>query len=271
MLADGRWAGKNEQGQVTAKFALPIGPFGALSGQIALNLLDTDFNAVAGEFNEAALLANYYVDSGTSSAMIIASPVGQTFTVGTGVWMDVLMGATNSGATTVTINGNTYPVVSFDNFPLVGGELLGTGVCRFVYDGTSFRFVASMPSLINIGFNAANFTASGAMTWTVASAGQLSLQLTSVGHMRLLSFNISGTIGGTPDTTLFIALPSGMLTSGGSNSRAFVLVDNNGVYSTGFAAFFAGVNQMQIKLIPPSTVWSAGPNSVAGQIWFQSN
>jgi hypothetical protein len=60
-------------------------------------------------------------------------------------------------------------------------------------------------------FSALNFTANGAMTWTVGAGSVVTYAYTLVGKMMTLSWQISATstIGGVVNTTLRIAVPGG--------------------------------------------------------------
>jgi hypothetical protein len=61
-----------------------------------------------------------------------------------------------------------------------------------------------------VNFAAGNFTANGAMTWTVASARSGDLSAYSiVGKTLTIWFSITGTVGGTPNSQLLIAIPGG--------------------------------------------------------------
>jgi len=61
-------------------------------------------------------------------------------------------------------------------------------------------------------FNAGNFTASGSMTWTVESGDVQTYAYTIIGKTMILNFTIvTSTVGGTPDSTLQIAIPASKL------------------------------------------------------------
>lgn len=69
----------------------------------------------------------------------------------------------------------------------------------------------------NVAYAAGNFTASGAMTWTVTAAQQITYGYTLIGKTMVLRFLISpSTTGGTASTDLRIAVPAGFSAVGTS-------------------------------------------------------
>ncbi len=69
---------------------------------------------------------------------------------------------------------------------------------------------AAMGEAVAIPFVPSNFTASGAMTWTVATASAKQIYYTLVGTTMTVYFNlISTTVGGTPSTNLIMRVPNG--------------------------------------------------------------
>ena len=64
------------------------------------------------------------------------------------------------------------------------------------------------PAWVDVPYSASNFTASGAMTWTVDAGDQLLFRYAISGKVGLILFDISNTtVGGTPGTHLDILLP----------------------------------------------------------------
>lgn len=93
-----------------------------------------------------------------------------------------------------------------------------------------FRFFESLfargVEWIAVRFDATDFTANGAMTWTVAEADQVTLAYTLLGRTLLVAFNlVDTTVGGTPNTQLRIALPGG-LQADGARAGLCAIVDN---------------------------------------------
>lgn len=115
-------------------------------------------------------------------------------------------------------------------------------------------------------FLAANFTANGAMTWTVAAATTYSYTL--VGRTMTFSFTVTGTVGGTPNTLLQIAIPDGYVASQAMSGP--VTIVNGGATSISQATAASGGTVLQIGANPgASSNWTAGSVTVQGQIHLQ--
>lgn len=117
-------------------------------------------------------------------------------------------------------------------------------------------------------FAAANFAANGSMTWTVSSGGVTTYSYTLVGRTMLFSFAVTGTVGGTPNTLLKIAIPDGYIASQAMSGP--VTIVNGGATSISLATAAASATVIQIGANPAtSSNWSAGSVSVQGQIALQ--
>lgn len=115
-------------------------------------------------------------------------------------------------------------------------------------------------------FLAANFTANGAMTWTVAAATTYSYTL--VGRTMAFSFTVTGTVGGTPNTLLQVAIPDGYVAS--QVMAGPVTIVNGGATSISQATAASGATVLQIGANPAaSSNWTAGSVTVQGQIHLQ--
>lgn len=120
------------------------------------------------------------------------------------------------------------------------------------------------PAFVTPTFSAGNFTANGSMTWTVASAE--TFQYLVVGDGMFLNFVISGTVGGTPDTLLKIAIPGGYT----CQKRTIVpIITNNGGLQTSFAQISASGTTVDCSLNIAEANWAAGSATVYGQIFFE--
>ena len=109
-------------------------------------------------------------------------------------------------------------------------------------------------------FSAANFTASGSMTWTVAVGDVALNKYIIVGktmHWHLVLVTTTG--GGTPSTGLRVALPGGVTLVGGSRGVAWHL--DNG--TEGFGGYV--MNASYVEFFKPSsgTNWTASTNNTA--------
>jgi hypothetical protein len=112
---------------------------------------------------------------------------------------------------------------------------------------------------IDIPYNAANFTASGAMTWTVTSGGQYSFKYALVGKIVVLYFDIgASTVGGTPGTQLILKLPIGC--NNVSQLGQYWLQN-----PTGAISMFSIIDAGRLALYRDATLgalWTLGTNNV---------
>ena len=116
-------------------------------------------------------------------------------------------------------------------------------------------------------FSAANFTASGSMTWTVAEANVTCYKYRIVGKTMTVIFSIGNTtVGGTPDTTLQIKVPASK-TGASTNDSNPCFVSDNGTASIGYA-LVSGTDILIRKV--PITNWTAGTGQCIGQITFET-
>lgn len=83
------------------------------------------------------------------------------------------------------------------------------GTITFVHDGTIWQLISHEQGLnIKIPFNAGNFTASGAMTWTVASGDVIANEFNIRGRSLQYILNVGGgTTGGVADIELRSTIP----------------------------------------------------------------
>lgn len=83
-------------------------------------------------------------------------------------------------------------------------------------------------------FSAGDYTASGSMTWTVASGDVGHNRYTVMGKTILWRVGVANTtVGGTPSTELRIALPNSY-TASTASVAATALIDENGTPTTGY-------------------------------------
>lgn len=87
---------------------------------------------------------------------------------------------------------------------------------ELVEDGATRKVTISQiadtisPAWTTPSFNAGNFTASGAMTWTVASGDVVTYAYQVIGKRMTVMFHLgTTTVGGSVNTELFIAIPGG--------------------------------------------------------------
>lgn len=149
------------------------------------------------------------------------------------------------------------------------------GVATFVYDTTNvgWRLVDhEQGGWITPAFSAANFTAVGAMTWTVAAGQVITCRYILRGRTVTFAFNLSGTtIGGTVNNALYINAPAwGGYSALAQVSNPLGFAQDGG----GTVAAFARTNASTILQIFKSNIanWTATASAThEGQITFDVN
>ena len=109
-----------------------------------------------------------WTDTGTPNAMVVTlSPAPASLAQMAGVRFCVRVAGTNTGATTLALNGlAAAAVVGLDGSALAGGQLIATAVAELVYDGTSFRVVSGLSRMAPSTTIINGQTGSGAATVT---------------------------------------------------------------------------------------------------------
>jgi len=126
------------------------------------------------------------------------------------------------------------------------------GYISYCYDGQNWQLIGhDQGAWITVPFAAGNFTASGAMTWTVAGINVTDQSFKVFGNTLIYSINVSGTTtGGVADVELRVALPStytGFSTTSLpcqvlSPGLASVLSVGGPVAGLGYERFFSNLN-----------------------------
>lgn len=113
------------------------------------------------------------------------------------------------------------------------------------------------------------FSGSGSMTWT--SVTQTVLAYTLVGKTMTVSFNLSGTIGGTPSTACRILIPGSNTAAKAMRNYCWVSDATSGIRHS-YCQVSASGTYVEIYLdleITGNVNWGAGANQVVGQITFE--
>jgi hypothetical protein len=119
---------------------------------------------------------------------------------------------------------------------------------------------AAVGEWTNVTFAAGNFTGNNAMTWTVASGDQITFHYMAVGKTLFVNVYIdTSTVGGTPDTTLMIAIPGGF-TAAKKVQNSCPLFDN-GVGATGFARVTASGTVIEIGRMDGANFTASADNT----------
>lgn len=124
-----------------------------------------------------------------------------------------------------------------------------------------------------VAHDAANFTASGSMTWTVEAADQVSFGYMIIGKTMFVRFTLNGTsVGGTVSTELRIRIPAGGVAAaaGGSPTIGAIRSFDNGTDTVGFCGVVAGATYIRCWR-GGFTNWALSTNntSVQGTAMFE--
>ena len=115
----------------------------------------------------------------------------------------------------------------------------------------------------NVAFNAANFTANGAMTWTVASGDQSTYAYSTIGTTMHLKVQVlTSSIGGTPSTALRIAIPGGFTSTRSWTGVGLTIKDSgsSAVHEVCLVNATAGNNFIELYLLGAPN-WPATTNT----------
>lgn len=124
-------------------------------------------------------------------------------------------------------------------------------------------------------FNAANFTAGGAQTWTVDAGDVIVYDYCVVEKLMTLVFSLNTTsVGGVPDVDLRIAIPGGFVAVG-STLGTFIYSNNAGADTVGTLGTADGQAYITLKLgialLATKGTWAAAANTtyVYGRFTFE--
>jgi hypothetical protein len=180
---------------------------------------------------------------------------------------------TNSGGTIYsTITASVY--TSLTTITVVNDSgTLDAGLSAVFY-GIISQVNSSLPApaWITPAFNAANFTGNGSMTWTVESGDVATYAYIISGKTMTVSLFINTTtVGGTPNTTLQIAIPAGKVATKAMASATSRLLDNN-VVAVGIMQVLASGTVIQV-LREDAAAYTASTNQTGfrGQLTFEIN
>lgn len=144
----------------------------------------------------------------------------------------------------------------------------GSGTATFVYDGTTARWRLvehDQGAWITRTFAAGNYAANGAMTWVVAAATTDRYWLK--GRTLTFAFVVTGTVGGTPNTTLTIAVPASLQSA---ITQSFAIVTTPaGTQQAGLGFVAAGVVVNLTQAMSGTGNWTAGSATVNGTIQIE--
>jgi hypothetical protein len=178
-------------------------------------------------------------------ALTYAAQYGQ---YSNGIIIYWLPNATNTGASTLNVNGlGALPIVYPNGSALNGGELSSGLMATVVLQGLQWVLLTSGA----LSFQSGTWTPG----WTGFSApptGNVYWQ--KIGNLAVLSFGINNTGTSNANTFTMTGLPSNLQPSTGGGARVPVLVIDNGNVSMGAVAFgLAGSVTLYIGTAPPNS------------------
>jgi hypothetical protein len=163
----------------------------------------------------------FLTDTGSANVIVTAFPTAPT-SYGLGMTLTLLAAATNTGATTMNVNGlGPKSVLRADGTALQAGDLPAGGIATFKYDGTAFRLTgggavamseriaaqaAAASALVSASTRANSTTtntiaSSGVKSWAIEVGKQYSIGQTLVVASRASPLNqMTGIILSDPTT-----------------------------------------------------------------------
>lgn len=137
--------------QVNADYTYIISQVNANAAKNGVNNDITALSALNTPLSPAQSGSNIYyagASTGTAGAQVIASTTPANFTLAYGKTIRFLSGFTNTGTVTLAVSGtaatNLYKQTPSGLIPLMGGELIATGLVEAFYDGTQFQLLTNL-------------------------------------------------------------------------------------------------------------------------------
>lgn len=133
-----------------------LNTFAPYAGPLPLVQLDNNIAALSNAINTLQNFDNFYVDSGAANALIVTVNAPQVVTYGAGLTLLVQVAATNTGATTINVNGlGAVSIKTSSLSALAAGQIVAGGIYQFVHDGTQFQLQTQASSVTGAQVNAA--------------------------------------------------------------------------------------------------------------------
>jgi len=146
--------------------------FATQAGPIPLSQLDSNFSQLTTAVNNAVTFSNYAADSGTANSYAIAFSSPTTVSYTAGLTLQFLAGNTNTGASTLNVNGlGAQTIVGPTGSALTAGAIVAGTVISVVYNGTAFQ-------LVGLTTNSSSLTSP--VTISAPSSGNVALTVNGV-------------------------------------------------------------------------------------------
>jgi hypothetical protein len=206
--------------------------FATQSGPIPLAQLDSNISTLTTALNNLQNFDNYYVDSGAANSITVTVLSPQIVAYTAGLTLQIKVAASNTGATTINVNGlGNVAVVTPNGAALISGAVTSGGIYQFQYDGTSFQLQnANYSTAVKaIAYAVKTANTARASTTTLTNDPDLVYAIPSAGTYQISGFiNASyllTTIANNGGMTLNLNY-SGTFTSGQTASPLIIVGGN---------------------------------------------
>ncbi len=170
------------------------------SGPIPLSQLDNNFTQVAAAINDFGTYGNYLIDiSGAANQLTVTTPANTTFTLASGVPIQVKV-ANATTLATVNINVNSLGnvlIVNADSSALLPGQFSSGQIVSLIYDGTNFRYLGASVSNGSFTGTLTGCTTSPTATFNWTKSGNI-VVLTCGSSLTAVSNSTGCTVTGLP-------------------------------------------------------------------------
>ena len=262
--------------------------FATATTAIPLSQLDSDFSTVATALNDANTYSNYAADTGVANAYVVTLS-GVSTTYSAGLRIQFKAGASNTGASTLNVNGGGTKNITFqDASALSSGTIAANAIVDVMYDGTQFLLMndpagatggdvvgpASATDNAIVRFDGATGKLVQNSVVTIAdSTGDISgvgtLNATTLDATNIEVTNIKAKDGtaaaSIADSTGVISVTANPVLSGGT-ANGVLYLNASKVATSGSALTFDGTGKLGVGTTTPVAGVSAGFEAV-GEIW----
>lgn len=122
--------------------------FNAEAGQVPASQLDANFAQLVAGYNNLVNFSNYYLDTGGANAIVITVPAPLVVAYVAGLPLQIKVANTNTGATTININGLGGVAVVYPGTAaaMSSGQLAAGAIIPVMFDGTNFQYLGAVTS-----------------------------------------------------------------------------------------------------------------------------